>query len=64
MASETPIFFKVKWFLGYIFAQGDPKRAECISDISRDSDLQRTQAPRRPLNRLGAPGSQQAVHFT
>jgi hypothetical protein len=35
MASETPIFFKVKWFLGYIFAEGDPKRAECISNISR-----------------------------
>jgi len=30
-ASETPIFFKVKWFPGYILAYGDPKRAECIS---------------------------------
>jgi hypothetical protein len=37
MASETPIFFKVKWFLGYIFAYGDPKRAECISIIARNS---------------------------
>jgi hypothetical protein len=31
MASETPHFFKVKWFFGNIVVKGYPKRAECIS---------------------------------
>jgi len=37
-------------------------------DASRKSpgthNLQRTQPPRRPLNRRGAHGSQPAIHFT
>jgi len=28
IASKTPIFFKVKWFPGYIFAYSDLKQAE------------------------------------
>jgi len=48
IASETPFFFKVKWFPGYIFAYGDQKRAEGISIIARNSRPAKTSSAPPP----------------